>query len=138
MITIKYSPQRMKTNLSVGAIIAGLGLLCYVMSFFLGGVVSYFAKLIGIAQLVAGIFMLGIYFYEKRKQYVRITGDRIIKNTLFPGELQLDKIISVEVLEGRYTLRTEEDDITINIQYIDRESLDKLNKVIEELGVEVV
>lgn len=84
MTTIKYSKERIKSNLTMGIVFIFIGVLLIILSTGIGEWKNISLDAIGIAQIFVGIFMFLVYLFENKKQYLTFKNGEIVKNTLFP------------------------------------------------------
>lgn len=82
-----------------------------------------------------GIFMLGYYYFEFKKQYLTIKSGQLIKNTLIPKKIDLDQVRSIREFSGDYTLKTDKGELVINTQIIEPKSLANLKTELKKLNV---
>ncbi|MGB1210945.1 MAG: hypothetical protein ACPG41_05950, partial [Lacinutrix venerupis] len=92
MQKIRYSKERLKSNLRIGLffLITGIVLLIISITTTKWEEISIFS--IGFGQALAGIFMLIIYYFENKLQYLTITNGEIVKNTLFFKKIKISEI----------------------------------------------
>lgn len=87
-----------------------------------------------------GYFILAIlycfaYFYEKRNPYLIVDNKSIKKNFPFGKKINLSEVIWIKKFAGEYILKTEKDEMTINTEVIDENSLTELNRLLEKLNL---
>lgn len=87
---------------------------------------------------VFSLLYLGKYFYNYTQQYIRIENGVLQLNRLFKKSMALKDIRQIKKFAGDYTLTSEHHKITINTQIIHKDDLDKLDKVLDELGMKEV
>ena len=86
--------------------------------------------------LVFGILYLILYFYQRQYKYLTIENGIINVNGPFGKKLNLTEIKRIKKFTGDYILKTDKNELTINTQIIDPNSLAKLNTELEKLNVE--
>ncbi len=71
------------------------------------------------------------------KPILIVENNRIIYNNLFKSKIfKLDEIVRIKKFAGDYTIFTETDKIKINTQVFEKESLEELNMILENLHLE--
>ena len=123
MTTIKYSKERIKSNLTMGIVFISIGILLIVLSEGMGEWNHISLETIGIAQIFVGIFMFLVYLFENKKQYLTFKNGEIVKNTLFPKKVKISDIKSVRSFAGDIKLITENGTFIIDAQIADPTSL---------------
>ncbi|APY00060.1 hypothetical protein [Lacinutrix venerupis] len=123
MQKIRYSKERLKSNLRIGLffLITGIVLLIISITTTKWEEVSIFS--IGFGQALAGIFMLIIYYFENKLQYLTITNGEIVKNTLFFKKIKISEIKLTKEFAGDLILKTDKEEFLINTQIIEPASL---------------
>ena len=86
--------------------------------------------------LVFGILYLILYFYQRQYKYLTIENGIINVNGPFGKKLNLTEIKRIKKFTEDYILKTDKNELTINTQIIDPNSLAKLNTELEKLNVE--
>ena len=87
--------------------------------------------------LIIGILYFGTYLFENNKQYLTIENGIISKNHLIPKKVNLNEIKRVKKFAGDYILKTDSTELRINTELIEEKSLAELNKVLENLNLEM-
>ncbi|MDG2274406.1 MAG: hypothetical protein P8L28_00990 [Flavobacteriaceae bacterium] len=82
------------------------------------------------------LMYLGIYYYQKKYNYLSIENGIINVNGPFGKKLNLTEIKWIKKFAGDYILKTDEKELTINTQIINPSSLAELNAELEKLNVE--
>ncbi|RLJ69127.1 hypothetical protein CLV86_0521 [Lacinutrix venerupis] len=123
MQKIRYSKERLKSNLRIGLffLITGIVLLIISITTTKWEEISIFS--IGFGQALAGIFMLSIYYFENKLQYLTITNGEIVKNTLFFKKIKISEIKLTKEFAGDLILKTDKEEFLINTQIIEPASL---------------
>ncbi len=87
--------------------------------------------------LVMGILYIGHYLHDLTNQYLTIENGTIQKNGLygFGKKIKLNEINWIKKFAGDYTLKTEQSELKINTELIDKVSLTELNKILAELNL---
>ena len=89
------------------------------------------------AFIVISVLYLIQFFYFFIKPVLIIENNQIVWNDLFRSKIfGLDDIERVKKFAGDYTIFTETDKIKINTQVFEKESLEKLNIILENLHLE--
>lgn len=86
--------------------------------------------------IVMSLIYLGIYFYQKKHQYLTIKKGIITVNGPFGEKLNLTELKRIKKFAGDYILKTDHQELIIDKQLIDPKSLAKLNAELERLHVE--
>ncbi len=87
--------------------------------------------------IIISILYLLQFFYFLFKPVLIIENKQIIWNDLFRSKIfRLDEIVKIKKFAGDYTIFTETDKIKINTQVFEKESLEELNMILENLHLE--
>lgn len=126
---IKFKKKRLYINLILGLVWLSLGILNLTEDDKI--------RWTDYGYLVAGILYIGHYLYDLTNQYLTIENGTIRKNGLygFGKRINLDEINWIKKFAGDYTLKTEQRELKINTELIDKDSLTELNKVLAELNL---
>lgn len=134
MTKIRYSKERLRINLRMGIFFISIGIILVLLSYLTGEWKEISIKSVGVGQFGAGIFMIILYYFENRKQYLTMENGELTKNTLFPKKIKLNQIKSIREFAGDLKLITDKNEIVIDTQIIDPNSLvelkNELNKYI--------
>ena len=76
------------------------------------------------------------YFYQKKEKYLTIENGIIKQNWPFGKKLNLIEIKRIRHFAGEYILKTELNEMKINIGLIDEESLSDLKSELKKLNAE--
>ncbi|RYM35408.1 hypothetical protein ES731_15470 [Psychroflexus gondwanensis] len=76
------------------------------------------------------------YFYQKKYKYVTIENGILTVNGPFGKKLNLTEIKRIKKFAGDYILKTDKEELTINTQIIEPNSLAELNAELEKLKIE--
>ncbi len=87
--------------------------------------------------LVLSILYIATYFYEKKYQYLTIENEMIYKNWPFSKKINLAEIVTIRKFAGDYTIMTENKELKINTQLIDKDSLVELTLILDKLNTEL-
>lgn len=126
MTKIRYTKERLRSNLRMGIFFVAIGIFLVLISFITSEWKEISLASIGIGQIAAGISMFIIYYFENRKQYLTLKNGELIKNTLFPKKIKLTEIISIREFAGNLKLITQKTEFIINTQIIEQNSLVEL------------
>nr|WP_321452526.1 hypothetical protein [uncultured Carboxylicivirga sp.] len=87
--------------------------------------------------LVAGSLYVVHFLNDIINQYITIDDNVLRKNRLygFKSKINLDEVYKITQNAGMYTLKTSKKELKINITFIDRKSLERLNKRLEQLNL---
>lgn len=126
---IKFRKKRLRINLILGIlwlILGGLNL-----------VTEDNIRWSDYGYLVIGFLYIGHYLNESINQYLTIENGTIKKNGLwdFGKQVHLKEVSWIKKFAGDYTLVTEQRELQINTELIDKDSLSKLNKILGELNL---
>nr|WP_299033459.1 hypothetical protein [uncultured Tenacibaculum sp.] len=126
---IKFKKKRLYINLILGLVWLSLGILNLTED----DKISW----TDYGYLVAGILYIGHYLYDLTNQYLTIENGIIRKNGLygFGKRIYLNEINWIKKFAGDYTLKTEQRELKINTELIDKNSLTELNKILTELNL---
>lgn len=104
-------------------------------NFFTGEWNDILIQSIGVGQLGAGVFMLIIYLYENKNQYLTLGNGELIKNTLFPEKIKLNEIKSIREFAGDLKLITEKKEFVLDTQIIEPNSLMELKNELKNFNL---
>ncbi len=126
---IKFKKSRQRANLILGIVWIILGVLSIVTDDEI--------RWTDYGYLVIGVLYLGLYLYNLTNQYLTIENGTIQKNGLygFRKKISLNKINWIKKFAGDYTVKTEQEELKINTELIDKDSLTELNKILAELNL---
>ncbi len=126
---IKYSKKKLRKNLIFGILWLVISLI---RLFFLDNSGHWFSLFL----LAISILHFFLYYHESANQYISIENGIIKINSLFGKKMKLVDIRKIKKFAGDNTLISGHEQLTINTQIIDPESLAKLNAELEKLDVE--
>lgn len=126
---IKFKKKRLIINLVLGIVWIGLGTFSILTDDNL--------RWLDYGYLIIGILYCGHYLYDITHQYLTIENGTIWKNGLygFRKKINLNEVNWIKKFAGDYTLKTEQKELKINTELIDKDSLNKLNKILAELNL---
>lgn len=130
---IKYSKERLNSSYKLGLYFVIMGIIVTVIFTMLGNSNKF--DYTGFELIIGGVFSMIVYFFENKKQYLKIENGVLTKNTLFPKKISLKEINQIKKFAGDYILKTNEREFIINTQIMDRNSLIKLNQEFEKLNI---
>ncbi|MEN9928529.1 MAG: hypothetical protein RLZZ231_450 [Bacteroidota bacterium] len=84
------------------------------------------------------ILYFGMYFYEKKNQYLTLDAHFLSLNQPFGKKIELSELIQIKKFAGDYILKTAKTELRINTQIIDSKSLSELDAELNKLNVEWV
>jgi hypothetical protein len=125
---IGYKKKHLNVNLILG--------LVWLIWFFVGVFGKKEPNWTDYGWIVISIMYLGLYFYQKNYKYLTIENGIINVNGPFGKKLNLTEIKRIKKFAGDYILKTDKNELTINTQIIDPNSLAELNTELEKLNVE--
>lgn len=121
---IKYCRSVIRNNFGYGFTMIVLGIFAvYINS---SSVFSYLWIVLGILQAASS-------YYRQKYQYLTIREDRIIRHSLIPKSISLSEIKRVKKYVNSYKIETRDQSMRIEKDFIEAESLDKLNLYLEKL-----
>ena len=85
--------------------------------------------------LLSGFYFI-TYFYQKKEKYLTIENGIIKQNWPFGKKLNLIEIKRIRHFAGEYIIKTELNEMKINIGLIDEESLSDLKSELKKLNAE--
>jgi hypothetical protein len=85
--------------------------------------------------LLSGFYLI-TYFYQKKEKYLTIENGIIKQNWPFGKKLNLTEIKRIRHFAGEYILKTELNEMKINIALIDENSLSDLKSELKKLNTE--
>jgi len=125
---IAYKKRHLNINLILG--------LVWLVWFFVGVFVKEKLNWTDYGCGVISLMYLGLYFYQKNYKYLTIKNGVINIKGPFGKKLNLTEIKRIKKFAGDYILKTDKNELTINTQIIDPNSLTELNTELEKLNVE--
>lgn len=131
MTKIRYSKDRLRTNVRLGKLFIAIGIILVLLSFIIGDWKNISIISVGVGQIGAGVFMFIIYFFENKNQYLTLKNGELIKNTLFPKKIKLSKMKSVKEFAGDLKLETEKGEFIIDTHIIEPNSLMELKRELQ-------
>jgi hypothetical protein len=128
-LKIKFRKKRLRTNLIIGSVWVGLGLLSVV---FADGL-----RWTDYGYFFVGLLYLGHYLYDRINHYLTIENGTLRKNALygFGKRVSLAEIYWIKKFAGDYILKTPQREVTIDTRLIDEDSLMELDRVLAELDL---
>jgi len=127
-MNIRYKKKRLRVNLFISI---AWGVLVILTLFF-----SSKRQWFDYTYFVIFILYLAQYIYENKKQYLTIENGTISKNLLFQTKkMNLNQITQVKKFAGDYILKSKLEELTINTQIIDEDSLADFDAVLSHLDL---
>ena len=124
---IEHKKKHLNVNLILG--------LVWLIWFFVGVFGKEEPNWTDYGWIVISILYLGLYFYQNNYKYLTIENGIINVNGPFGKKLNLSEIKRIKKFAGDYILKTDKNELTINTQIIDPNSLAELNTELEKLNV---
>lgn len=131
MIKFKYRKERLRNNLKMGIFFVSIGIILILFSFVIKNTKSISFLSIGVGEILAGISMFIIYYFENKRQYLTLKNEILIKNTLFPKKIKLSEIKTIREFANNLKLITHNTEFIINTQIIEPNSLKALKAILE-------
>ncbi|WP_034058499.1 hypothetical protein [Lacinutrix jangbogonensis] len=135
MTKIRYSKERLRSNLRLGIFFTALGIILALLSLVTSDWRDISIKTVGIGQLGAGLFMFIIYYFENKKQYLTLNNGELIKNTLFPKKIKLSEVKSIREFAGDLKLILKKSEFIIDTQIIEPNSLMELKNELKNYNL---
>lgn len=118
---IKYNPKPLKIGF-----IAGIAfLLIAITSIIFGDSQLYFFFGIGLIYIVIGVYRIKVNYVTAKDGYLKRD---------FGKKILLKDIIEVKRFAGDYIFKTREREVIIDINAVDKKSLEKLDEFVESLA----
>ncbi|SDR05662.1 hypothetical protein [Flagellimonas zhangzhouensis] len=125
---IAYKKRQLNVNLILG--------LVWLIWFFIGIFTKEEPSWMDYGWIFISLMYLGLYFYQKNYKYINIENGIIKVNGPFGKKMSLTEIKRIKKFAGDYILKSDKEELTINTQIIDPDSLVDLNTALEKLNVE--
>ena len=135
MTEIRYTKERLRSNSRMGIFFVTIGIIFVLLSFITSGWKENSLATIGIGQIGAGVFMVIIYYFENRKQYLTLKNGELIKNSLFSKKIKLDEIKSIKEFAGDLKLITQNTEFIIDTQIVEPNSLEELKNELKKYNL---
>mgnify|MGYP006111694237 FL=1 len=119
----------------MGIFFISLGIILVLLSFVTGEWKEISIQSVGVGPIGAGIFMLILYYFENRKQYLTMENGELTKNTLFPKKIKLNQIKSIREFAGDLKLITDKNEFVIDTQIIEPNSLVELKNELKNYNL---
>ena len=124
---IRYKKKQLYINLFLGLIWLVYGVV--------NAVLSDSADWFDYSWFLLSGFYLTLYFYQKKEHYLTIESGIIKQNWPFGKKLNLDEVKQIKLFAGDYILKTDTEELSINSQLINSESLTVLNEELAKLEI---
>lgn len=125
---IRYSRKRLLPNLVFGCSFIVIGFLM---------VYKDPANFWRYGYFLMGLLYLGIWIFERRKQYLLISDGILTKNKIKPKSMPLGEVNRIVKGPENITLYTQKDRLRINTELIDKSSLKNLHRILDNLEVSI-
>ncbi len=125
---IAYKKKQLNVNLILG--------LIWLVWFFVGVFGKEEPNWTDYGWIFISLMYLGVYIYQKNYKYLTIENGIIKVNGPFGKKLNLTEIKRIRHFTGEYILKTELNEMKINIRLIDDESLSDLKSELKKLNAE--
>ena len=86
-------------------------------------------------MLIISIFSVVSYLYSFFNHYLTIENGILKQNQPYGKRINLKEIKTIKKFAGDYTLKTEQKELKINTELIDKDALSELNKILTELNL---
>jgi len=126
---IRFKKKRLYLNLILGILWVGLGIFNLIEDDDL--------HWLDYGNLVFGSIYIGHYLFDIMNQYLTIENGTIRKNRLYGNgrKIYLSEINFIQKFAGDYTLKTDNQKLIISTELIEKNSLDKLNEILQKLDI---
>jgi len=124
---ISYKKKHLNINLILG--------LVWLVWFFVGVFVNEEPNWTDYVWILISLMYLGLYFYQKRYNYLTLENGMININGPFGKKLNLNDLKQIKKFAGDYILKTDQKELTINTQIIDPNSLAQLDAELKKTNV---
>lgn len=125
-IKICYPKSRLQNQWGYGFVMIAVGIFAvYINS---ASIFSYLWILIGAIQIATSV-------YQKKHQYLTIEEDRLIKHSLIPSCIAFSEITRVRKNVNSYKIETEGKTIRIEKNLIEKDSLYRLDHILNNLNL---
>jgi uncharacterized membrane protein YesL len=135
MTKIRYTKERLRSNLRMGIFFVVIGVILVLLSFITSEWKEISLASIGIGQIMAGIPMFIIYYFENKKQYLTLKNGELIKNSLFSKKIKLNEVKSIREFAGDLKLITENMEFIIDTQIVEPNSLEELKNELKNCNL---
>ena len=135
MTKIRYSKVRLRSNLRMGISFISFGIILVLLSFVTGEWKEISIRSVGVGQFGAGIYMLILYYFENRKQYLTMENGELTKNMLFPKKIKLNQIKLIREFAGDLKLISDKNEFVIDTQIIEPNSLVELKNELNKYNL---
>jgi hypothetical protein len=126
---IKYKKSRLYTNLIFGLVWMTLGVFVIIEK-------EKF-RWYDMIYIVFGLIYSAQSAYEYYYQHLTLTNEFLNQHTLFQNkQIRLADIIKIKSIGGDYIVKTESDNIYINSNLLDKDSLERLIQKLKTLKIE--
>lgn len=132
MKKFKYSKEKSKRSLKMGGIIITIGIFFVLLHQITGELKNISFRSLGVFQMIFGITVLLLNRYENKKQYLTLTNEELINNSLFGKKIELSEITSIKEFGKDLILKTAKGEFVINTEIMDEESLLELKEELEK------
>lgn len=121
---IRYCKSVIRNNYGYGLTMIGLGIFAvYINS---SSVFSYLWIFLGILQA-------GSSYYRQKYQYLTIEEDKLVRHSIIPKTIALSEVRRIKKYVDSYKIETHNQSMRIEKDFIERESLQKLNLFLDDL-----
>jgi hypothetical protein len=125
---ISYKKRQMNINLIFG--------LIWFAWFFINILTKEKTRWLDYGWIVISFIYLSLYFYQRQYKYLSIENGFIMENRPFGKKINLNDIKQIKNFASDYIIKTEKDELTINTQIIDPNSLTELRNELDKLNIE--
>ncbi|MEC5396034.1 MULTISPECIES: hypothetical protein [Weeksellaceae] len=125
---ISYKKKQMNINLIFG--------LIWFAWFFINILTKEKTSWLDYGWIVISVIYLSLYFYQRQYKYLSIENGFIMENRPFGKKINLNDIKQIKNFAGDYIIKSEKDELTINTQIIDPNSLTELRTELDKLNIE--
>lgn len=121
---VRYPKSRIKNNFIYGILMVGVGIFAvYINS----------SSIFSFLWIFIGLLQMGTAYYQKKKQYLTIEENRLVKHSLIPKSIKISEIRTVRKFVDSYRIETCNRTMLIEKSFIEEDSMEELNHFIETL-----
>lgn len=135
-MNVSYSKKRLSNYVKMSVISIAFGIIILLISIAIEGLTYTVFIAVGIGEISSGIFMLIVYYFESKKQYLTLKNGELTKNTLFPKKIKLTEIKSIREFAGDLKFLTKRSEFVIDTQIIEPHSLAELKNELKKYNLE--
>lgn len=86
---------------------------------------------------IIGVLYFGTFLFENTRQYLTIENGILTKHHLISKKINLEEVKQIKKFAGEYILITDSAQLKINIELIEKNCLEKLNHLLDNLNIKL-